>query len=376
MLESSRPASSPTGGAASAPVQKAFERLPAARCDLGSPCLVTGASGFLGRHLVDALRRRGIVVHALDRRAPTERDGVRAFAGDVRDYQLVRRATEGCATVFHTAAVIELLGICRPPLRREVNDINVGGSHNVLRACQAAGVARLVHTSSDTVCYSPGPIVAGDETLPYASEYIDLYAASKAQAERAVLAANGRFGLATVAIRPAGIWGPGAGCYMFSQVVEQLARGRLVATIGDGRSVGDNVHVVNLVHAEMLAAEALVTSPATAAGQVYFVTDEEPMNLMVWFRPLLEALGHRVPRWAVPARPIYLASYLGEWLHALGGPRPFMTRMEVHNISTSFTFSTDKARRELGYRPLIGRDDGLGECVPYCREQLAAARRS
>jgi 3beta-hydroxy-delta5-steroid dehydrogenase/steroid delta-isomerase len=374
MLETTRSTSPPIGPPPPAPRPAFLHRLPGPRCDIGSPCLVTGAAGFLGRHLVEALRLRGVEVHALDRRAPAEGEGVRAFVGDIRDPQLVRRAAAGCATVFHTAAVIELLGVCRPGVRRAVDDVNVGGTGNVLRACRAEGVARLVYTSSDTVCYSPRPIVLGDESLPYARDFLDVYAASKTRAEQAVLAANGS-GLRTLAIRPAGIWGPGPGCYMLSQVVEQVAKGRLVATVGDGSAQADNVHVVNLVHAELLAAEALATTPARVGGQAYFITDEEPMNLMVWFRPLIEALGHRVPRLAVPALPLAVASWLGEWLHLLGGPRPFMTRMEVHQVATSFTFRTDKARRELGYRPLVGRDEAIGECVPHCRERLAAFRR-
>lgn len=342
--------------------------------DLGPLCLVVGGAGFLGQALVRALLARGLAVRALDR-VPFEGDSrVEAITADVRDAEAVRRAAAGCDTVFHTAAVINLVGVCDEATRREVFDINLGGTENVLAACRAGGVPRLVHTSTNSVCFDPAPVEGADERKPYATRFIDVYAESKVAAERAVLAASGRDGLHTVALRPAGLWGPGR-CYMLHKFVEELAAGNLVARIGDGRSLSDNTHVENLVHAELLAAARLVTAPEVVGGQAYFITDEEPMNLMEWFRPLVEGLGYRLPRLTIPARLMYGAGYLMEWVHRLGGPRPKMTRLEVHNLTTSFTFRTDRARRELGYRPLLGRDQGLAECLPRLRELLEEKQR-
>lgn len=348
-------------------------RIPEGSVDFGPTCLVTGAAGFLGLHLVEALHARGYTVHALDRKPMPRIDGVHNFQGDIRDYDLVRRAATGCRTVFHTAAIIDLLGVCRPSLRREVYGTNVEGTRNVIRACQDVGALRLVHTSSNNVCFTPRHVVAGDESHPYALRPYGIYPETKAEAERAVLAANDAGGeLRTAALRPSGIWGSGPGCYMLSKFLDQLGRGRLVANIGNGRALADNTHVINLVHAELLAAEKLTVAPEVAGGQAYFITDEEPMNLMDWFKPLVEALGHRMPRLSIPGAPLYYLGWLGEWLHALGGPRPMMSRLEVHNLTSSFTFRTDKARRDLGYRPLIGRDEGMRECLASCRAQLAS----
>ena len=343
----------------------------------GPLCLVVGGAGFLGKALVRALLARGCRVRALDRAPrPGGDDRLEVITADIRDVDAVRRAAAGCATVFHTAAVINLLGVCDRATRQEVFDINLGGTVNVVRACQEGRVPRLVYTSTNTVCFDPGPVVNGDETRPYAPRFIDIYGASKAEAERVVLAADGRAGVRTVAIRPAGLWGPGPGCYMILKFVEELAKGSLVATIGDGKALSDNTHVDNLVHAELLAAERLVVAPDEIGGQAYFITDEEQMNLMEWFRPLVEGLGYRVPRISIPASLMYGAAYAMEWLHRLGGPRPKMTRLEVHNLTTSFTFRTDRARRELGYRPLVQRDAGLRECLPYCRELMSNQLRS
>jgi 3beta-hydroxy-delta5-steroid dehydrogenase/steroid delta-isomerase len=346
------------------------------RTSFGPVCLVVGGAGFLGRALVRALLERGFSVRAFDRRPAFEKDGrVKFFTGDIRDHDAVRRATQGCSTVFHTAAVLNFLGVCKHAVRREVADVNVGGTRNVIAACEAAGASRLVYTSTNTVCFDPRPVLYGDESKPYSTSFIDIYGETKTEAEKAVLAADRPGSLRTVAIRPAGLWGPGPGCYMVTKFVEELAGGKFVAIVGNGKSLADNTHVDNLVFAEFLAAEKLIEAPDVVGGQAYFVTDEEPMNLIDWFSPLFEELGYKRPKISIPVPLMYWTAYLMEWLHRFGGPRPLMTRLEVHNLTTDFIFRTDRARRELGYRPLVRHVEGLRECVPHCREALEQARR-
>jgi len=347
--------------------------------DLGPLCLVTGGAGYVGRALTRALIDRGCRVRVFDRvplEGPLALDSrVEVLAGDLRDAGAVRRAAAGAGTVFHTAAVMNFLGVAKPATRDEVFDINVGGTRNVIDACQGAGVPRLVYTSTNTVCYDAGAVADGDESRPYARAPLDLYAQSKIAAESAVLAADGPR-TRTVAIRPAGIWGSGPGCYMMAKFFAELQRGALVATIGDGTALADNTHVSNVVSAELLAAELLVTDPDRVGHQAYFVTDEEPMNLMQWFLPLIEGLGHKLPRRSIPGWPLYKVAHALEWVHRFGGPRPFMTRLEIHNLTTTFTFRTDKARRELGYRPLVQHAAGMAECLTYYRELAAKESRS
>jgi 3beta-hydroxy-delta5-steroid dehydrogenase/steroid delta-isomerase len=347
------------------------------KINIGPKCLVTGGAGFLGRALTRELLSRGYTVHVLDRRPGFEKHGrVKAFSDDIRDYNSVLYAIEGCRTVFHTAAVMNFLGICDPKTRREVYGINVEGTLNIIRACLEAGVSRLVYTSTNTVCFSPGHLVNGDESRPYAKKTLDIYAKTKIEAERAVLAADNHGALRTVAIRPAGLWGAGEGCYMVSKLVDELKKGAFVATVGDGTSLADNTHLDNLVLAELLAAEKLIETPDLVGGQAYFVTDEEQMNLIEWFRPLIEGLGYRIPSRSIPTRIMYWLAFLMECLHRLGGPKPFMTRLEVHNLTTSFTFRCDKARRELGYRPVIGQAVGMKQCVAYYRKIIGRLEKN
>jgi len=341
---------------------------------MGAVCLVVGAAGFTGRALVGALLERGCAVRALDMRGGCE--GAECVAADIRSLRAVRKAARGCDAVFHTAAVMNLAGIYGDEERRESYDVNVGGTWNVVEACIECGVKRLIYTSTDSVVYDPEPVEGADEERPYPRRFLDIYAETKAAAEKVVRQADGRGGLRTVSIRPAGIWGPGPGCYMMERFVGELAGGKLVARIGDGTALADNTHVRNLVSAEILAAEKLASDPDSVGGRAYFVTDGEPMNIFDFFAPLVEALGRRMPRIRIPAWPVYAAAWAMEAAHGLGGPRPAMTRLEVHNMTTSFTFRCDAARRDLGYRPVVRHEEGIEECVPYCREVLERRRRA
>lgn len=334
---------------------------------------MTGGSGFLGRALTKALLERGCTVHSFDIRPDVNpKPRVKYFTGDIRDYNAVRDAAKGCATVFHCAAVMNFLGICRPSVRREIYGINVDGTENVVRACGEAGAKALVYTSSHCVCFDTKPVIAGDETKPYAKRYLDLYGETKSAAEKIILAADGEGGLRTASLRPGGLWGSSDDCYMFAKFISQLLKGKLVATIGPADAIIDNTHVDNLVQAEILAAEALIKKPEVVGGEAYFIVDDEPMNLMEWFRPLIEGLGYIFPKRSIPSLPMYFLGFLAECLHFIGGPRPFITRLEVHNLTAKFTFRQDKARRDLGFKPTIGNEKGMKECIEFYKKYITS----
>ncbi len=304
---------------------------------------------------------------------PLARDGVDERAGDIRDRSVVRAACEGVDTVFHTAAVLTLLGVARERVRERVFSINVGGTDAVIDACRAAGVKRLVYTSSANVAIDREQIEA-DESVGYAQSFVDLYGESKVLAERAVLAAHEGDELRTAAVRPGGIWGPGAGGYMIDTFLDQLAAGRFVATIGDGRAVVDNTHVFNVVRGLLLAAARLDGDPETVGGQAYFVTDDERINGVEWFRPIVEGLGYTYPKQQLPGRAMYAVGWLSELAHFLGAPEPALTRIGVLKLIRASSFSIDKARRELGYAPLLQSADGIAAHLADYRAALNAKK--
>jgi 3beta-hydroxy-delta5-steroid dehydrogenase/steroid delta-isomerase len=337
----------------------------------GSVRLVTGGAGYLGSHLVRALLARGERVHALDLRPlALEHPRLRVFVGDVRSEADLRRACAGVDTVFHTASLMTLIGVTRRSNRERAHAVNAEGTRRLLRVCREAGVARLIYTSSNNVVFDR-EIEGGDERLPYARRFVDLYSQTKALAEQAVLAANGGAGLLTCALRPGGIYGPGEP-FMLARMVDALSRGLLAVKVGAGRALADNVYVDDLVEAHLLAAEKLV-SGSSVAGRAYFISDGRPTNAFAFFEPLFEALGRRPPRAWVPARPVHAAAHLAEWTHRLlGTPAPLLSRIEVRKIAWSHWFRIDAAARDLGWTPKVPLAEGLARCVPSCREMLAA----
>ena len=339
----------------------------------GSSCLVTGGSGFLGRCLVERLLNKGYEVRVLD---VSRHEGLdpraRFVAGDVRDPHAVERAVEGVGTVFHTAVLMCFVRVASRATRQLVFDVNVRGTQNVLDACRKHNVGKLVYTSSNNVALHR-PIRDGDERVPYTAQPIDLYTETKVLAEQLVLAAGRRSELRACALRPGGIWGPYAGCYMLDNVLNMLAKNAFVVRVASD-CIADNTHVQNLVDAQLLAGDALRDKPELVSGQAYFVTDEEPMNPLEWFRPLVEALGYTMPERSIPAWPMHAVGWMMEWLYRFGGPRPAITRSLLVKSTRTHTFKIDKARQQLGYEPRIKSREGLLACVPYAESYLAKAR--
>ncbi len=167
--------------------------------------LVTGGGGFLGKAIVERLLARGDHVQSFSRGDYPELRalGVQVQQGDLDDPEAVRRAAEGCDIVFHVAAKP---GIWGP--YQEYYRTNVVGTENVLAACRSHNIARLVYTSTPSVVFNGKDQEGVDESAPYPEHYHAHYPHTKPIAERLVLQANDSR-LATVALRPHLIWGPG-----------------------------------------------------------------------------------------------------------------------------------------------------------------------
>jgi len=327
-------------------------------------CLVTGGAGYLGRHLVQELLRRGLRVRAFDCRPQSLRhERLDLAQGDVRSIEDLRKACVGIETVFHTAAVLDFARFASRARREHSVAVNVRGVENALRAAREAGARRFVHTSTNNVTLD-GPVIDGDESRPYAARPRDLYTATKIEGEKLALAANGRGGLLCCAIRPGGIYGPGEQV-VFPRLVAECLAGRYVAKIGDGSALSDNTFVENLVDAEIEAARHLVPG-SPLCGQAYFVTDGRPINYFDFFRPVVEGLGFRHPRLRVPAGLVHAAMTGWEWLHArLGLPRPPLLSLEVRKIAVSHYNRIDRARRDFGYAPKVPMEEALARCLEY-----------
>ena len=336
--------------------------------DLGKTCLVTGGGGYLGSALVKRLRQHGCKVISLDVQEHDHGDkGVQCIAADLRHYEAVLAACQGVDTVFHTAALISLLSIYRPAQKRLAYEVNCVGTRNIVKAAQQSGVGALVHTSSFNVVLDR-VLEDKDETLPYAENPADLYSQTKIEAERTVLQADQEGGLRSCALRPGGIWGPDCDSIMISTFLQELAAGRFKLLIGNRRATMDNTHLHNLIDAQLLSAKALRRPKTQAGGEAYFITDNERVNGLYWFEPLVEALGYPFPKLVLPAPLMKAVSRGMELAHFLGGPEPSLTYRGIRNLTESSSFRIDKARRDLGYEPRYQRSNGFAELLPLARD--------
>ncbi|MCV7164798.1 3-beta-hydroxysteroid dehydrogenase [Mycobacterium stomatepiae] len=330
--------------------------------------LVTGGSGFVGANLVTTLLDRGYSVRSFDR-APSplaSHSQLEVLQGDITDKDVCAQAVDGIDTVFHTAAIIELMGgaSVTDQYRQRSFAINVGGTENLVEAGRAAGVKRFVYTSSNSVVMGGQTIAGGDETLPYTTRFNDLYTETKVVAERFVLSQNGVDGMLTCAIRPSGIWGRGDQT-MFRKLFESVIAGHVKVLIGRKSARLDNSYVHNLIHGFILAAQHLVPG-GTAPGQAYFINDNEPINMFEFARPVVEACGQPWPRIRVNG-PVVRAAMVGwQRMHfRFGIPAPLLEPLAVERLYLDNFFSVAKASRDLGYQPLFTTEKALTECLSY-----------
>ncbi len=344
---------------------------PSLTAELGH-VLVTGGSGFVGANLVTTLLDRGYRVRSFDR-VPSplpQHPQLEVLQGDITDAAVCTAAVDGVDTVFHTAAIIELMGgpSVTDEYRQRSFAVNVGGTQNLVHAGQAAGVKRFVYTSSNSVVMGGQNIAGGDETLPYTDRFNDLYTETKVVAERFVLSQNGSqnggAGMLTCAIRPSGIWGRGDQT-MFRKLFESVVAGHVKVLIGRKSARLDNSYVHNLIHGFILAAEHLVPG-GTAPGQAYFINDADPVNMFEFARPVIEACGENWPRVRVNGPMVRAAMTGWQRLHfRFGIPAPLLEPLAVERVYLDNYFSIAKATRDLGYRPLFTTQQAMAECLPY-----------
>ena len=155
---------------------------------------------------------------------------------------------------------------------------------------------------------------------------------------------------------------------MVETFLAQLAWGRMVATIGDGKSYADNTHTSTLIHAMLNGAWKLGTQPEKVNGRPFFVTDDERINGMRWFKPIADGLGVPWPTRTIPISLAYAVAWLGEVGHRLGLPEPDITRIGVVKLTCSTAFSVDAAREALEWSPLVSSADGLHHHLPTYAE--------
>jgi len=323
-----------------------------------SSVLVTGGTGFLGSHLTRRLLSERFKVNILARPdsnySVLELLGARVVHGDVTDMESVAKAVSGVDTVYHVAAVFR---------KARFPDsvywaVNYDGTMNVMRACQKAGVKRIIHCSSVGV-HGHLDILPSDETAPYKAK--DIYQQTKCAAEKDVLKLYETEGLPVTVIRPVGIYGPGDTRWL--KLYRSISRGRF-AMIGSGKTHIHLVYVSDLLDVFRLAAD----NP-NAVGQVYIGGGERYISLNEYAQIIADTEGVALSRMHIPLGPVRFLSGVCEDVCRAIGVEPPIYRRRVSFFTNDRGFSIEKAKKELGYVPKVDVDEGVQRTIAWYLEE-------
>lgn len=316
--------------------------------------LVTGATGFLGGHLVRTALQRGLKVRALGRNAAVglqlQEAGADFFPVDLRDAKSVTQACLAVKQVVHCGALSSAWG-----RRRDFYDTNVTGTANVIAGCREHRVERLVHISSPSVLSRFEPQFDLDEDAGFPQRFVSLYSETKAQAEKLVSQASAD-GLSTVILRPKAIYGPGDTA-IFPRIIRLLSTGKM-PIIGDGACATNITHVLDVVQSIF---QALAVDEAV--GEIFLITGGEEVNLWDVIGTIADTLGYARPtRQITTAKAMRIGALLEFLWRTLRLPgEPPLTRYKVTVMACSQTYSIDRARQILGYQPQVSWSDGVAD---------------
>ncbi|KAK0119926.1 erg26, C-3 sterol dehydrogenase [Cadophora gregata] len=349
--------------------------------------VVIGGCGFLGHHIVNLLHDSYTCkISVLDLHTSRNRHSsseITYFDGDIT-------SVTSLISIFEKAKPDVVIHTASPNLVGANNDlyykVNVEGTKSVIEACQKTGVKALVYTSSASVISDTiNDLVNADERWPVipAKAQAEYYSTTKAQAEALVLAANrspNAPNFLTCSLRPAGIFGEGD-VQLIPPMINVHRTNKTGFQLGDNQNLFDFTYVLNVAHAHLLAAFALVqtyklgTAPLDyekVDGEAFFVTNDEPVYFWDFARAVWKAAGSDKGTEHVWIIGRDLGMSIGgilEWGMWLIGRTPKLTRRQVRYSTMTRYYDCGKAKRRLGYKPLVGLQEGITRAVGWFEEQ-------
>ena len=324
----------------------------------GDRVLVTGASGFVGSAVARCLRERGFAVSCLVRTSSPRTNfsglDVTLVEGDMRDPASVAAAMAGQRFLFHVAADYRLWA--RDP--EEIVRNNLAGARAVMQAARAAGVERIVYTSSvATLSLKAGP---SDETRPLdPGDAIGAYKRSKVVAEREVERMVREEGLPAVIVNPSTPIGP--------RDVKPTPTGRIIVEAASGKMPAFVDTGLNLVHVEDVARGHLLAFDKGRVGERYVLGGQDA-TLREMLAVIADLVGRKPPTVALPLGPLFPLAYAAETIARLTGKEPFLTADALRMSRYKMFFSSAKAQAELGYHARPYRE-ALEDAVTWFKTQ-------
>ncbi len=331
--------------------------------------LITGATGLLGSHIVEKLTEAGQPIRALVRASSDtsflDERGVEKVLGDITDPASLPAAMEGVQTVYHVAAKVGDWG----PWERFVA-ISIDGTRNMLNAARDAKVERFLHVSSISAYGHPdGEGMVVDETAPLG---VDLhkwsyYSRAKVEAEKLAWEYHNRGDVPVTVVKPSWLYGQR----------DRASLPRMIRAIraGKGKLVGDGSNRLNLTYAGNEAEGCILAATSDKAlGQAYNLACDGEITQGEYFNKIADCLGVKPVTKKVPYAIAYRAAFLMELFGRLthSTKPPLVTRYVVWLMGRQCFFSSEKARRELGWKPTVGYDEGIAQSVKWCMDNVIA----
>ena len=324
--------------------------------------LVTGATGLVGSHFAEQMRKRGYRVRALVRKPSQCTDlvswGVDLVEGDMTNRDSLLRASNGVTVVVHCAAKVGDWGPTEA-----YRSVNVDGLRDLLEAVEAqTTLKRFVHVSSLGV-YPARDHYGTDEFEPVSTTGIDGYTLTKVEAENLVREHIRERQLPAVVLRPGFIYGP-RDQTIIPKVLARLKSGGF-KFLGTGQQLLNNTYVGNLVEAIFLAIEK-----DDVVGEVFNITDDRLVSRREFIGTLCDNAGIPVPNKSVPLPVAKTLANLMEGLYRLLGKQeaPLLSSARIKFLGLNLDYSIDKARRILGYTPSTDFTDAMRTTVSWCRD--------
>jgi dihydroflavonol-4-reductase len=323
-----------------------------------APVLLTGASGFVGAAVARALLRHGYRVRAMVRasspRGNLERLDVEIVTGDLLDRASLDRAMASVSAVVHVAADYRIWAADPEEIVRN----NRAGTGNIVGAALAAGVERLVYTSS-VATLRPDDHGPADETRTATPEQaVGAYKRSKVEAERMVIDAVAQDGLPAVLVLPSTPIGP--------RDVRPTPTGRIVIEAASGRMPAFVDSGLNLVHVDDVAEGHVLALQRGRIGERYILGGQD-VSLRAMLATIAGLVGRKPPTVSLPRAPLFPLAWANEQLARVTGREPFLTldglRMAAHNMY----FTSAKAEAELGYRARP-HEEALRDAIAWFRD--------
>jgi nucleoside-diphosphate-sugar epimerase len=309
--------------------------------------LITGIGGFIGLRAAEIALSQGMKVRGLQRSEEKAKSaqklGAEVIVGSITDPAAAERACQGVDIVLHTAATVKECGAIE-----EFREVNVGGTINMAKAAQDAGVKTFVHLSSVMVYGFNFPNGVTEEG-PLCGEN-NPYCQTKIESEKELLKLNAPPDFGIIVIRPGDVYGPGSISWVVRPL--QLMRGRAFALANGGRGVMNHVYVDNLIEGIFLAVEK------EAYGEAFNITDGQETSWKEYFTRLAEIGGVSVP-FSLPASVLKFIAWLRCFGQSAVGQKPDTLPQAVNWVTRPYAYSIAKARIQLAYEPKIDLEQGM-----------------